>query len=136
MSLDLNDLDNLRVLRLLSRYGQKRAAELAGVSVRTWRRWENGEAPTLVIRWMRYECGIVPGWPEGWRVTREGVEIPGIYRTINFGMIEGGGWAFGVLRKQNEQEAERAKQKQQAREAAAEAAAKPGSNVIPLHNNG
>lgn len=96
---------DLRTLRIWSQFTQARAAELAGVSVRTWRRWER-EGCQLAERWMRWEAGHVPGWPRGWRVRRDGIEIPGLgLAALN--EIEARGYVWELVHDQHRAEARR-----------------------------
>lgn len=90
--------DHLPTLRLLAGYSNDaEAARAYGVTRRTWRRWRQNGAPRLVMRLLRYEAGMVPGWPPGWRVRREGVEIPGLgLQTLP--MIEARGWVWSLVR--------------------------------------
>lgn len=98
------DLD-LRTLRIWSRYTQARAAALAGVSERTWRRWER-DGCRLAERWMRWEAGYVPGWPRGWRVRRDGIEIPGL-GLAQLNEIEARGYVWELVHDQHRAEARR-----------------------------
>ena len=47
--------EGVRAWRERKKWTQEYAAKAAGVDVRSWRRWENGEraAPTMLGRWMR-----------------------------------------------------------------------------------
>jgi len=144
--------DHIRVLRMIAGLSQKQAALMAGVSERTWRRYENENdtPPAVVVRWLQYEAGMVPGWPAGWRVESEGVTIPGV-GFITHGMIEGAGWAFGMLsrperrdfvRRVDERERVPLESERPDKPASptvtepAEAEASCGSNVVPLFKNG
>lgn len=87
---------DLRSLRFLSGHSQQRAAELAGVSPRTWRRWEHGGGCPLAERWLRYECGLMPGWPPGWRLGRGGLWTPRP-DWVPASVIEGARWVLCEL---------------------------------------
>lgn len=135
MAIDPEDMHSVRTLRLLAGYTQERTAELAGVSVRTWRRYETRGAPPVVVRWLRFECGMVQGWPNGWRVYSDGVFIPGIGH-ITFGMIEGAAWVFRNLSNHSEQLRNSAKHTSEVHEAAAEALQSPDGNVVSIKRSG
>lgn len=88
---------DMKTLRLNARLTQADAARLAGVSVRTWRRWEKRQAPPLmVLRWLRYEAGYMPGWPSGFRLTRDGIVTPS-GDMVRPGHVEGFRWLLGLL---------------------------------------
>lgn len=88
---------DVKTLRLLARYSQRDAAELAGVSVRTWRRWERTDRPApVVLRWLRYECGYMPGWPPGFRLERGGIRTPS-GQLMPPNIIEAARWVLGFL---------------------------------------
>jgi hypothetical protein len=86
--------------RLAAGYSSDEAlAESWGRSVRQMRRWRSGETPAPVWAWrlLRYEAGVIPGWPRGWRAAREGVVIPGL-GLAGLAEIEARGWVWQLVR--------------------------------------
>jgi len=80
---------------MLAGMSQREAARRAGVSVRTWRRWEQ-RGHRLAEAWLRYECGMVPGWPRGWRIRPEGVQRHDGH-LVPIALIEAAPWLLGLL---------------------------------------
>ena len=80
---------DVKTLRQDAGLTQRDMARLAGVSVRTVRRWENGEtAPALMVtRWLALEAGRCPGAPAGFLRRQKGIRTPG-GDLIPWGMIE------------------------------------------------
>jgi len=100
----LRDLHDLWTLRHLAHLSQPRAAALAGVSVRTWRRWERGEVtpPPVVARWLRLQSGHLPGWPSNLRWRCDGIHVDN-HTADGFlarpPLIEGLPWLLEVVRR-------------------------------------